>query len=208
MMDILSIRDSDTGYPSSLTRQLGSHAPKMLFAVGDFGIQKRKTLALFCSIKCPGDIILKTYDFIREVRDAGVVVISGFHSPMEKECLDILLKGRQPIIWCPAFRVPAQRPRKEYAKALSDGRLLILSCCGDRVKRADASTTRIRNEMVAALADKIVIPYAEPGGKIMRFCSRIMKLGKPLYTFDLPLNADFLSLGAKPWAGSASPKND
>jgi len=29
-------------------------------------------------------------------------VISGFHTPAEKECLRILLRGAQPIIICPA----------------------------------------------------------------------------------------------------------
>lgn len=36
------------------------------------------------------------------LRDAGVTVIGEFHSPMEKECLNILLRGSQPIIVCPA----------------------------------------------------------------------------------------------------------
>jgi len=30
----------------------------------------------------------------RRMRDEGVTVISGFHSPIEKECLRILLRGK------------------------------------------------------------------------------------------------------------------
>lgn len=48
-------------------------------------------LVLSCSIKCPGNVILKTYDLAGALCDAGVPVIGGFHAPMEKECLDILL---------------------------------------------------------------------------------------------------------------------
>jgi len=33
---------------------------------------------------------MKTFDAIRELRDTGVVVAGGFHSPMERECLDFL----------------------------------------------------------------------------------------------------------------------
>jgi hypothetical protein len=34
---------------------------------------------------------LKTYDLARDLRDADVPVIGGFHTPMEKECLRLLL---------------------------------------------------------------------------------------------------------------------
>ena len=40
--------------------------------------------ALFCSQRCPGDLILKTYDLARTMRDAGVPVIGGFQTRMEK----------------------------------------------------------------------------------------------------------------------------
>jgi hypothetical protein len=46
--------------------------------------------------------VIATYDAIRELRDAGVIVAGGFHSPMEGECLDFLLCGAQPVVLCPA----------------------------------------------------------------------------------------------------------
>lgn len=53
-------------------------------------------LALVCSVKCPGDLILKTYDLAQQLREAEVTIIGGFHSLMERECLTILLRGNQP----------------------------------------------------------------------------------------------------------------
>jgi hypothetical protein len=38
------------------------------------------------SQKCPGDVILKTDDFARLVRESGTAIVSGFHSPIEKDC--------------------------------------------------------------------------------------------------------------------------
>ncbi|MEI6634285.1 MAG: DNA-processing protein DprA [Chlamydiota bacterium] len=204
MTEIVTIRKSDEGYPHALHRYLGDRAPEQLFALGDIAILRQKTLALFCSVKCPGNIILKTYDLVRELRDAGISVISGFHSPMEKECFDLLLRGQQPVLWCPAFRVPAKRPRKKYTEALSDSRLLIVSCFGDTIQRASAETTRIRNDIVAALSDKIFVAYADPDGKIIGFCRRMIDMEKPLLTFDMPANAVLLSIGARPWNGIAS----
>ena len=58
--------------------------------------------ALFCSSRCPGDVILKMYDLARAMRDPDVPVIGGFQSPMERECLRLLLRGDQPVVVCPA----------------------------------------------------------------------------------------------------------
>ena len=58
--------------------------------------------ALFCSGQCPGDVILTMDDLARAMWDAGVPVIGGFLSPMEKECLRLLLRGRRPVVVCPA----------------------------------------------------------------------------------------------------------
>jgi hypothetical protein len=38
----------------------------------------------------------------QHVRDAGIVMAGGFHSPMEQDCLDFLLRGNQPVVVCPA----------------------------------------------------------------------------------------------------------
>jgi len=61
--------------------------------IGNRAILNKEKLALFCSVKCLGDIILKTYDLAKILRDKGIVVISGFRSPMEKECLRIKDSG-------------------------------------------------------------------------------------------------------------------
>jgi hypothetical protein len=63
----------------------GKQTPDAIQAVGKLDILKRKKLAFFCSIKCPGDLILKTYDLARDLQNAGVAVAGGFHSPMEKQ---------------------------------------------------------------------------------------------------------------------------
>ena len=98
--NLKAIGRSDAAYPVALETFLGKRPPESLFALGNMDILHQKTFALFCSVKCPGNLILKTYDLARELRDTGTVVISGFHSPMEKECLSLLLRGKQPIIWC------------------------------------------------------------------------------------------------------------
>ncbi|MCX5912331.1 MAG: hypothetical protein NTV04_10410 [Deltaproteobacteria bacterium] len=87
---------------------------------------------------------------------------------------------------------------KEYASALSKGRLLMLSPFGEKIKRADEDTARIRNEFVAALASRVFVAHAAWGGKTERFCEKILGWGKPLLTFGDPGNAGLINLGARP----------
>ncbi len=201
MMAIKSIDRSDVRYPSALGSHLGEQAPECIFALGDLDVLRQKMFALFCSVKCPGDLILQTYDLARQLRDAGIAVISGFHSPMEKECLSLLLKGKQPVIWCPAKRLTANRLPKEYAGPISDGRLLMVSPFGERIKRARQDIARLRNEFVAALADQVFVAYAARGGKTEAFCQKVLGWDKPLLTFKSPSNSSLLAPGAQPYTG-------
>jgi hypothetical protein len=67
-------------------------------ATGAVGILTARSLGLICSQRHPGDVILKTNDVARLVRGSGIAVVSGFHSPIKKDCLPILLRGSDPII--------------------------------------------------------------------------------------------------------------
>ena len=98
-----------------------------LWAIGNLDILKKDLLGFFCSVKCPGNVILKTYDLARELQDTGIAVVSGFHSPIEKDCLELLLKGTQPVAICPARGIENMRISKAWQKALAENRLLIIS---------------------------------------------------------------------------------
>jgi predicted Rossmann fold nucleotide-binding protein DprA/Smf involved in DNA uptake len=60
-----------------------------------------------------------------------------------------------------------------------------------------AKTSLLRNEFIAALADKIFVPYASPGGKTDSFCRKMLQIGKPLFTFDAQENSHLISLGVQ-----------
>jgi predicted Rossmann fold nucleotide-binding protein DprA/Smf involved in DNA uptake len=190
--------DKNSGsYPEALSRYLGHHAPMALSCIGNPDILQSKTLAVFCSNKCPGNIILKTHDFLRQIRERGITVISGFHSAMERECLNILLKGRQPVIICPARSIEGMRIKPEYRKPLEDGQLLILSPFSGKEKRISSDRAVKRNYFVAALATDVFIPYAAPGSKTETFCRELLKWGKRVYTADDEKNTSLLETGIK-----------
>jgi predicted Rossmann fold nucleotide-binding protein DprA/Smf involved in DNA uptake len=193
-----TITVDDPRYPVNLRDRLGAHAPQKLVALGNLDLLQAHPLALFCSAKCPGDLILQTYDLAQALRDAGVPVVGGFHSPMERECLGLLLRGRQPAIVCLAQRLPAIRLPRAQAAALAEGRLLVLSRFGEHVRRATQGSAVQRNLLVAALADRVFVAHAAPGSRTEALCRQVVGWGKPLFAFDAPANAHILALGGRP----------
>lgn len=157
-------------------------------------------LALLCSVKCPGKLILETYDLCQRLRERGVTVISGFHSPMEQECLRILLRSPHPVIWCLARGMLRQIPAKpvDCRPAVTEGRLLVISPFPDNVRHITANTAVVRNRFIAGMATAIVVAHAAPGSKIETLCHELLAMGRTLYTFDHPANAAILEAGARP----------
>ena len=124
--------------------------------------------ALFASTKCPGSVILPTYDQAARWRDENRCIISGFHSPIEKECLSILLRGTSPVIICPARNLPGRLP-PEWRTPIDGGRMLVLSPFAANESRVTADLAARRNDYVASLADEVWIAYAYQGGKLKNF---------------------------------------
>ena len=163
---------------------------------GNFGLLKEPLTALFCSQRCPGDLILKTYDVVRAMRDAGVSVIGGFQTPMEKECLRLLLRGSQPIVVCPARGIDTMRIPRDWKAALEEGRLLVLSPFPSTRRRPTAELAAQRNDLVSDLAAQVFIAHAALGGKTEAFARKLAASDKPLLTLDSPANGNLVKMGA------------
>jgi predicted Rossmann fold nucleotide-binding protein DprA/Smf involved in DNA uptake len=205
MFTPLHIAQHDALYPSVLRTYLRDRVPLNITARGNLDIlpgkgtvRRAPILALFCSVQCSSAIILQTYELARTLCDAGVTVISGFHSPMEKECLNVLLGGTQPVIICPARSIEHLRLPADWKAALSQGRLLLLSPFVEKQRRATTGRAQVRNEFVAALADVLLIAHATPGGKTERFCHTMRTWGKPLWALENNENVHLFTLDALP----------
>lgn len=152
-------------YPASLRRCPGGEDLPAIASKGNLKVLDRTLIGFFCSVRCPGDIILKMYDLARTLRNAEVTLVSGFQTPMEKDCLSLLLRGTTTLVVCPARGIGRMRVPVEWKKPLIDGRLLLLSFFDDDVRRPTEKTSSQRNSIVAAFSDRLLITYAEPGGK-------------------------------------------
>ena len=108
-------------YPSALMGVKEGNLFPRVWSIGSLDILGWQMLGLFYSVKCPGDLILRTYDLARALRDAGVPVISGFHTLIEKDCLDLLLRGGQPVALCPARSIHNMRLAKDLKANIEKG---------------------------------------------------------------------------------------
>lgn len=154
-----------------------AHRPRFHF-LGDVRILRQPKTAFFCSAKCPGEVILRAHDAATRWRDEGRVVVSGFHSPVERECLRILLRGTQPIIICPARTMAGFRIPPEWHGALDARRLLVLSPFPPSARRTSVRLAAERNEFVASLADETVFAHTAPGGHTERLRAVLIAAGK------------------------------
>ena len=179
--------------------------PAGIDTIGNRSLLSEPLTALFCSARCPGGLILQTYDLARGLRDAGVAIIGGFQTPMERECLRLLLRGRQPLVICPARSIAGMRIPASYRPGLAGGRLLIASALPVGARRATVDLAARRNELVRSLAARVIVAHAAPGGRTEALARRAVAAGQPLFTLDSPANANLLALGARPIApGSLS----
>ena len=115
-MKPIPLNATDARYPARLV----AGTMPQLSAFGNLNLLALPKTALFCSARCPGHAILAAYDQAARWRDAGRCIISGFHSPVEKECLRILLRGSQAIIICPARSLEKMRLTADWQKPLAD----------------------------------------------------------------------------------------
>ena len=196
-VDIKRIDKGDPEYPNSLIHHLANDAPDSVTAIGNLAILNQRKLAIFCSASCPAEIISQTHDFIQKLVDARVAVIGGFHSPVERECLSILLRGAQPIILFPARSLVKLRIRPEHKEPLEKGRLLFLSFFRSHRHRSDVEMATRRNRFVAALAQRVLMVHASPSSKTEELCRELMIWLKPVYTIDNKANQNLFGLGAR-----------
>jgi predicted Rossmann fold nucleotide-binding protein DprA/Smf involved in DNA uptake len=195
---VVTIPLGSPAYPQAMLDELGSDAPNEFWAAGPLQPLDQAKTGFFCSSQCPGSIILKTFDAITQMRDEGQILIGGFHSDMEWECLGILLRGRQPVIWVPARSIAGMQLKPELLPAFDAGRLLILSPFPPKDKRITATHAEARNRFVCALSDRVFVPHAAPTGKTEALCHTLLANSQRVYTISDTANKHLASLGAMP----------
>ena len=121
---------------------------------------------------------MKAYDLASNLREKETPVISGFHTPVEKDMLDILLKGKGPIVVCPARGLEGMRISSVCQKRIAQENLLILSIIPPNLDRITRQTALQRNRLVISLAKQVHVIYASPQGEIEKLVNEMRPVQK------------------------------
>jgi len=146
--------------------------PTSVAALGNSAIINRPNTAFLCSRNYPAGAVLRIYDWAKAARKRGECVISGFHSGLERDVLEILLDGEQPIILAAARGLP-QRYSPALRAALKRDRLLVISPFPQTTTRITAATAQQRNRFMLTIADRIVIGYLSEEGSLAKALSQL-----------------------------------
>jgi predicted Rossmann fold nucleotide-binding protein DprA/Smf involved in DNA uptake len=168
---------------------------QQLFAIGNVKILQKPALAFLCSSKCPASLIIKSHDLANRFKLTEQTVISGFHSPVEKEFLTNLLQGRPTIVVCKARSIHNMRIPADWKPVIEAGRLLIISPFCENQKRATTETARHRNVLVANFAEQVIVAHASKGGKTEKLVNTLLLQSKSVFTLDSDHNQNLISAG-------------
>lgn len=159
---VIAIEHTDSQHPHGVRTMLGDDAPPTLYALGNLDLLTHSKLAFLCSRKCPGRLILRSVDLANELAESDITVVGGFHTPVEKEFLRVILRGRASAVVCPARSLERMRVAPELRRPFDEGRILFLSPFTGTVHRPTIKTGCARNQLVIALADRILVGHVEP----------------------------------------------
>lgn len=121
--------------------------------------------AFFASRQGPGSAIRAAMDWALQQAGAKRAVISGFHSPLERSVLTVLMAAGCPAVVVLARPVQEAKLPPEWHDPLMHGRMAVIS----GVEKAERLTQQLateRNALVARLAHSIVVAHASPTGAL------------------------------------------
>lgn len=154
-------------------------------------------IAFFCSQSCPGDVILKAQDWANARGPEDAPVISGFHTPVERDVLRILLRGGAPVIQVLARALDGARLPAALRNAEKAGHALIISPFAATVRQTTARTAEQRNRYILSRAASVLFAHASLGGKTVALAAEAAAMGLPVFTLASPGNANLTGLGAQ-----------
>lgn len=127
--------------------------------LGNISLLERRKIGFFASGTIASLSVLPTLDWATEIaKREDVAIVSGFHSKMEREVLDILVKGHCGIICVlarPIYKVVPNKFRDAYAK----DRVLFISHNTSNSTMTSRHLCQKRNEYIASISDELVFSF-------------------------------------------------
>ena len=121
-------------------------------SLGNTDLWERHLVAFFASRSVTPEAESRCIAWAESMCKTDSVVISGFHSPLEKRVLRLLLEHKHPVILF-LGRALYKRIPPNLQQAFDEGRLLFVSFRG--YSRHSTKSSEIRNWKAAGIADEV-----------------------------------------------------
>jgi len=141
-------------------------------------------------------VILKAQDWANARGPEDAPVISGFHTPVERDVLRILLRERRPVIYTLARTLEGARLLAAIRAAEKEGYALIISPFSADIRQTTARTAEERNRHILTRATSVLIAHASPGGKTETLAAEAIEMGLAVFTLSSPANANLVGMSA------------
>ena len=136
--------------------------------LGNSSLLDGKKIGYFASSKIATLSVLPTLDWATEIaKRETIVVVSGFHSKMEREVLNVLLKGRHGII-CVLARPIYRVVPVIFRDAFEQDRVLFISQNTGKSTMTSRHLCQKRNEYIASISDDLVFSSLTPSSSLHR----------------------------------------
>lgn len=134
--------------------------------LGNTSLLDLRKIGYFASGTIASLSVLPTLDWAAEVaRRDDVAIVSGFHSKMEREVLDFLLRGKCGIICVLARSIYKKIPDK-YREAYDEGRVLFIAPVKTSATMTSRHLCQQRNEYAASISDELVFSSLRPDSSL------------------------------------------
>lgn len=125
--------------------------------LGNMDLLALRKVGFLASRKVNPTSVIPTINWANKVsHDPNATIISGFQSSLEREVLDIALKGTCGIVYVLNRSLYRQIP-PNLRPAFDSNRILFISLTSEKVTRPSAINATIRNHYITDIADALVV---------------------------------------------------
>lgn len=150
--------------------------------LGNRELLKKHKVGFLASRKISTLAVLPTLDWASEIaKREDAAVVSGFHSPLERDVLKFLLRGSCGIVVVLARGIYRQIP-PQFHEAFEANRVLFISNEPATLLRSNNTVATRRNEYIAAIADSIIFSSMHPQSSIYPISLKFSDKTKILYS--------------------------
>lgn len=135
--------------------------------LGNEAILELDKTAFLSSRKTPKVLIPILEEWVKGLSADDGCMICGNHSLAEKKIFSLMLQYKLPVILVLAEGMKDVW-NDDIKAALDEGRLLIVTHCGEEVRRVSSRSAFDRNILMMSLADNIVVGYCDKCGNLER----------------------------------------